>query len=721
MPITTHRRACHLCEAICGLVIETDGDEIRRIKGDPQDPLSRGHICPKAVALQDIHTDPDRLRRPLRRISARGEEPRFEEIDWETALTLAADGLADTVSRHGVDSLGVYLGNPTVHNLGMMTHQGALFRLLRTRNRFSATSVDQLPHHLAALWLFGHKFLLPIPDIDRSQYFLMLGANPIASNGSLWSVPDVRRRIRDLQSRGGRLVVIDPRRTETAAIADRHHFIHPGSDALFLAALLHTLLREERTGPRALEALTEGLEAVSEAVADFSPEAVAPHTGIPAQALREIAREFAAAEAAICYGRMGVSTTHFGALNQWLIQVINIVTGNLDRAGGSLFSSPAVDQVTATGPGGFARSHSRVRGLPEFDRELPVAALAEEITTPGEGRIRALFVGAGNPVLSTPNGRQLDQALEQLDWMVCLDPYLNETTCHADLILPPCSPLESGHYDLAFHLNAVRNTARYSPPVFPKPAGSLYDWEIFNALGEKVAGRLGQDWQAWPPPEDLVDQGLRHGPYGAAQGHPLGLDLATLREHPSGLDLGPLQSQLPGRLRTPDQRIHLDHPLPLQDLERLRQELQAPRESGLRLIGRRHIRSNNSWMHNYHRLIKGRDRCTLLMHPQDMRHLHIGDGQDVRVSSRVGSLTVPAEASEDMMPGVVSLPHGYGHGRRGVQLGIAQQHAGVSCNDLTDDHWLDALSGNAALNGVAVSVAPVTDSPSIPGPLVGME
>ena len=721
MPITTHRRACHLCEAICGLLIETDGDEICRIKGDPQDPLSRGHICPKAVALQDIHTDPDRLRRPLRRVSAKGEAPRFEEIDWETALALAADGLADPVLQHGVDSLGVYLGNPTVHNLGMMTHQGALFRLLRTRNRFSATSVDQLPHHLAALWLFGHKFLLPIPDIDRSQYFLMLGANPVASNGSLWSVPDVRRRIRDLQSRGGKLVVIDPRRTETAAIADRHHFIHPGSDALFLAALLRTLLHEAHAGLRALAAFTGGVAAVAAAVSDFTPEAVATHTGIPAPALRKIAREFAAAEAAICYGRMGVSTARYGALNQWLIQVINIVTGNLDRPGGSLFTSPAIDQVAATGPGGFARSHSRVRGLPEFDRELPVAALAEEIATPGEGRIRALFVGAGNPVLSTPNGRQLDQALEQLDWMVCLDPYLNETTRHADLILPPCSPLESGHYDLAFHLNAVRNTARYSAAVFPKPAGSLQDWEIFNALGERVATRLSKDWQALPPPEALIDQGLRHGTYGAARGHPLNLDLATLREHPSGLDLGPLRSQLPDRLCTPDRHIHLDHPLPLQDLERLRQELQGPREDSLRLIGRRHIRSNNSWMHNYHRLVKGRDRCTLLMHPQDMRSRNIDDGQAVRVSSRVGSLTVPVEASEEMMQGVVSLPHGYGHGRRGVQLGIAQQHAGVSCNDLTDDHWLDALSGNAALNGVAVSVAPVTDSPSIPGPLVGME
>jgi anaerobic selenocysteine-containing dehydrogenase len=464
--IKTHHRACHLCEAICGVVIETEGERILSIKGDKDDPLSRGHICPKAMALKDIHEDPDRLRSPLLRTTGADGKTEWVAISWEDALDRAAQGLVDTYQRHGVHAIGVYLGNPSVHNYGMLTHQGNLFRHLRTNNRFSATSVDQLPHHLAALWLFGHKLLFPIPDIDRCDYFLMLGANPIASNGSIWTVPDVKKRIKALQARGGKLVLLDPRHTETAQLASEHHFIKPGTDALFLLAVLNTLFAERLDDLAHLQDFTQGLEVVRAAIAEFTAEFAAPHTGIAAATIRRIARELAAANAGICYGRMGVSTQAYGALNQWLIQLINIVTGNLDKPGGSLFTLPAVDQISTVGPGGFGRHRSRVRGLPEFDRELPVAALAEEITTPGEHQIRALFTGAGNPVMSTPNGRQLDAALAQLDFMVSLDFYLNETTRHATLILPPTSPLEHDHYDLAFHVNAVRNTARFSEAVF---------------------------------------------------------------------------------------------------------------------------------------------------------------------------------------------------------------------------------------------------------------
>jgi len=697
----THYRACHLCEAICGLVIETAGERILSIKGDPEDPLSRGHICPKAVALRDIHEDPDRLRRPVKKVTGADGGVQWQEIGWEEALDAAAKGLIEVVHQHGIHALGVYLGNPSVHNYGMLTHQGDLFRHLRTNNRFSATSVDQLPHHLAALWLFGHKLLFPIPDIDHTDYFLMLGANPIASNGSIWTVPDVKKRIRDLVARGGKLVVIDPRRTETAELASEHHFITPGTDALFLLAVLNTIFAEDLAAPAHLASFTTGLEEVERNIHGFSPELAAQHTGIDADTIRHIARDLAGAQAAICYGRLGVSTQAFGTLCQWLIQVINIATGNLDRPGGSLFTLPAVDQVAATSPGGFGRHHSRVRGLPEFDRELPVAALAEEITTPGEGRIRALFTGAGNPVLSTPDGRALDEALAQLEFMVSLDPYVNETTRHADLILPPTSPLEHDHYDLAFHVNAVRNTARYNPPVFDKPEDSLHDWEIFSELGRRVATLLGTEAKPAVPPDRLIDMGLRHGPYADR-----GLSLDTLQAQPSGVDLGPLQPQLPARLHTRDRMIHCDTPQALADLERLRHELQQPSHGLLRLIGRRHVRSNNSWMHNYHRLVKGRDRCTLLMHPHDMALRDIEDGVEVCISSRVGSVQVRVEASREMMPGVVSLPHGYGHDRAGVRLGIAREHAGVSCNDLTDPRFLDDLSGNAALNGLLVSVGP---------------
>jgi anaerobic selenocysteine-containing dehydrogenase len=399
---------------------------------------------------------------------------------------------------------------------------------------------------------------------------------------------------------------------------------------------------------------------------------------------------------------MGVSTQVFGALCQWLIQLMNIASGNLDRPGGSLFTLPAMDQLKHTGPGGFGRQHSRVRGLPEFDRELPAACLAEEISTPGEGRIRALFTGAGNPVLSTPNGRALDAALEQLDFMVSLDPYINETTRHATIILPPTSPLEHDHYDIAFHINALRNTARYSEPVFERPAGALHDWEIFAALGERVAAALGEEPRPTMAPHEMVDAGLRFGPYGQDSEH--GLDLATLQANPSGVDLGPLQPQLPGRLFTADKRIDCAVAPLLADLERLRESLAAP-AAGLRLIGRRHVRDNNSWMHNFHRLVKGRDRCTLLVHPDDLARQGLSDGAQAELRSRTGRLTVTVEASEDLMPGVVSLPHGYGHDREGVRMATASANAGVSCNDVTDDRWLDALSGNAAVNGVPVTLA----------------
>lgn len=702
----THHRACHLCEAICGLVIETRGEEIISIKGDPDDPLSRGHICPKAIALKDLHEDPDRLRYPVRKVRSDDGGERWEQISWTEALDATADALLKTHREHGVDAIGAYFGNPSVHNYGMLTHQNYLFRWLRTRNRYSATSVDQLPHHLVSLWLFGHKSLFPIPDIDRSSYFLMLGANPLASNGSIWTVPDVKKRIKALTARGGQLVLIDPRRTETAQLASQYHPIVPGTDALFLAALLHTLFEENLVEPGPLAAFSDGLETVREAVTGFTPELAAQHCRIEADTIRTIARDFAAADAAICYGRMGVSTQRFGALCQWLIQLLNIATGNLDREGGSLFTLPAVDQVPRSSPGGFARHSSRVRGLPEFDRELPVAALAEEITTPGDGQIHALFTGAGNPVLSTPNGRALDEALATLDFMVSLDPFINETTRHADIILPPTSALEHDHYDIAFHINAVRNTARYNPPTFEREPDQLHDWEIFIELGKRVAEGLGEEPKAPVAPHEMIDQGLQYGPYGKDSEY--GLSLDTLRANPSGIDLGPLKPMLPQRLLTADKRINCATPEALADLGRLHAEFSADSGheiAGLRLIGRRHVRSNNSWMHNYHRLMKGKQRHQLQVHPDDLAAHGLRDGDRAQLASASGEVEVELQACDDLMRGVVSLPHGFGHNREGVRLGLAPQYSGVSCNDVTDPAYLDELSGNAALNGVPVTLA----------------
>ncbi len=697
-----HYRACHLCEAICGLVIETEGDKILSIKGDKDDPLSRGHICPKAIALQDVHEDPDRLRKPIKRVTDENGDSRWQEIDWEEALDTTARALFEIGEKHGHDAVSFYLGNPSVHSYGMLLGGPGLYRLFRTSNRYSATSVDQLPMSMASLWLYGHQALHPTIDIERNHYLLMLGANPVASNGSGWCAPGVKSHIKRMQSRGGKLVVVDPRRTETAQIAKEHLFIRPGTDALFLLALLNHIFSEGLDNPKHLSPFVDGLELVAESIVDFTPEFAAVHTGIEAHDIRRIAQEFASAEAAVCYGRMGVCTQAYGGLCQWLIQLINIATGNLDKPGGAMFTNPAVDPLFTTKVAKRTpRFTSRVRGLPEFNLELPAVALAEEVLTPGEGQIKALFTSAGNPVLSVPNGKLLDRALEQLDFMVSLDIYVNETTRHADIILPPTSALERDHYDIPAYMLTIKNVARYNEALFDKPAGSLHDWEILSELSNRILKLRGAEPIDPLPPVQFLEMGLKMSHW---EDH--GLSVTKLKESPSGLELGPLvPGQLPGRLCTDDKRINCAAAEPLSDLHRVRSDFAKIEQGALRLIGRRHVRSNNSWMHNSHRLVKGKDRCTLLMHPQDMAERSIEDGSQVSIDSRVGSVQVKVEASVTMMPGVVSLPHGYGHNRKGIRLSVASEHAGVSANDITDERYIDRLSGTAAVNGVKVQVS----------------
>jgi len=699
MTKTLHHRACHLCEAICGLNIEVSHEDdgralIGSIKGDPADPFSRGHICPKAVALQDIQNDPDRLRQPHRRVGSQ-----WQPIGWDEAFALAADRLWAVQQAHGRNAVAVYQGNPSVHNYGLMTHSNYFLGLLKTRNRFSATSVDQLPQHLTSHLMYGHGLLLPIPDIDHTDFMLILGGNPLASNGSIMTVPDVEKRLKALRGRGGRLVVVDPRRSETAALADQHLFIRPGGDAALLCGLLHTLFDEQLA--RGSHLPVSGLEQVREAIQPFSAQAMSALCGIAAPQIRQLARDFAAADKAVCYGRMGVSTQAFGTLCHWLVQVINLVTGNLDREGGALCTEPAVDLVATTSGGHFNAWQSRVSGLPEYGGELPVAALAEEMLVPGEGQVRALVTVAGNPVLSTPNGRQLDAALEGLEFMLSIDLYINETTRHADLILPSTSALENDHYDSTFNLLAVRNVTRFNRAILAKPEGALHDWEIFVGLAQAFARRAELELKPTWPPAQMIDVALRKGRYG--EGSPWNLSLQALDEHPHGLDLGPLRANLQMRLATASKSVEAAPQVLLDDLQRL--AMQAPPAPGeLLLIGRRHVRSNNSWMHNFHRLVKGKPRHQLLMHPQDLEQRQLHDGQRVRIRSRTGTLEVEVQACEDMMPGVVSLPHGFGHGRQGVQLQVAQAQAGVSANDLTDERLRDQVSGNAALNGVPVQV-----------------
>jgi anaerobic selenocysteine-containing dehydrogenase len=690
---------CNLCEAICGLELTIDDGRVTGVRGNPDDPLSRGHLCPKGVAIGDVHADPDRLRRPVRRV---GES--WVEIPWDEAFDLVADGLAGTVNEHGRDALAIYLGNPNVHSLGAMTHGVAMAQAFRTHNKFSATSVDQLPHQVVAHFLYGHQLLIPIPDIDRTSYFLVLGANPMASNGSLMTVPDFPGRLRELKARGGRMVVLDPRRTETAKVATEHHFVRPGSDAWVLLALLRTILAEGLDTP---PEYVDGLDAVEALVADFTPEAAERASGIPAETIRRIAREYADADGAAAYGRIGVSTQEFGLLCQWAIQMLNLVTGNLDREGGVLFTSPAIDAV---GRGLLGRGHhdyfrSRVRGAAEFGGELPVSVLREEIETPGEGQVRALLTVAGNPVLSTPDGAALDRAIAGLDFYAAVDIYLNETTRHADVVLPPTTALERDHYDLAFHLLAVRDTARFTPPVFEKDRDQRHDWEIFGEITRRTLKRLRQK----PPLKRrlALEARMRFSPTFIVgmllRTSRRGVTLSDLRKHPEGVDLGPLRAgQLPERLVLRDKRIQAVPDLVREDLHRLREQ-EPSAEGDLVLIGRRHQKDNNSWMHNADRLVRGRERHHLLIHPDDLAARGLEDGATVTVTSRVGSVEVEARASEDVMPGVVSLPHGYGHARAGVRLSRASRVPGASINDLTDPDRLD-VSGNAALSGVPVTV-----------------
>lgn len=708
---------------MCGLAIDLEesgtATEILSIRGDEQDEFSKGHVCPKATALQDLYEDPDRLRHPVRRVGD-GWEP----MAWDDALDLAAEGLHRAQEAHGKSALALYFGNPNAHNLGAMLYGPWMLRAMQTKQRFSATSVDQLPHMFASLKMFGSQVLFPIPDLDRTELFFIIGANPMASNGSIMTAPGMRRRLREIRQRGGKVIVIDPRRTETAEHADEHHFVRPASDPFLLLAMLHETFAQGLADVGRLAPNCDGFAELEALAKPFTAERAARHTGIAAATIKRLAREFAMTERAAMYGRVGACTQVFGGLNAWLINVLNLVTGHFDRPGGVMFPNPAVDIIDAAngfglGRGSFGRWRSRVRGLPEFNGELPASVMAEEMTTPGEGQIRALVTMAGNPVLSTPNGRALDEALEGLDFMVSIDPYLNETTRHADVVLPPVSPLERDHYDLIFHAVAVRNTAKFSPAVIPKPAGAKHDWEIILGLVRRVetlrAGPLGKrtlQVRAFEAlgPRHLIDLGLRMGPHGAGvagfkprrMGPPGKLSLEVLLDHPHGVDLGPLTPMMPDRLpKTAKGRIQLAPACFVEDLARL-DEVEAP--EGLLLIGRRHVRSNNSWMHNAPRLMKGKNRCTLMMHPADAKRAKVASGDVVRITSRVGSVEAPAEITDQVMEGVVSLPHGFGHGRKGIRQRVASAKPGVSANDLTDHELLDTLTGTAAINGVPVRV-----------------
>lgn len=686
---------------MCGLKIEHDGQNVLSIKGDEQDPFSKGHICPKAVALQDLYTDPDRIRTPLERT-----ENGWQPISWKDALDKAAAGIQRVQHQHGKNALGVYLGNPNVHNLGGMLTIKYILSALKTRNRYSATSVDQLPHHIVCHHLFGHQLRIPVPDINRTQHMVIIGANPVVSNGSIMSVAGVKQKLKDIKTRGGKVVVIDPRKSETAQLANEHDFIKPGSDVVLLLSMVREIFEENLIRSSDVLDSVPDYKTIQSYVQDFTPEYAAQHTGISASRIRTIVKDFTDSPKAVMYGRMGVSVQEFGLLSQYLIMLINILTGRLDEEGGMMFAAPAAEVVKHSGPGYFDKRRSRVRNLPDFNGEFPASTMADEIQTEGEGQIKAMFTVAGNPVLSTPNGQKLDSALAELDFMVSMDYYLNETTRHANIILPPVSPLERDHYDVSFHNLAVHNTAKYSEPLFKKPSDEKHDWQIYMELADRlnpaksVADKLMRLGIKWFSPTLLLNAMLKAGPYKK-------MSLKLLKKHPHGVDLGPLTRCFPHFIKHKDKKINLNAQFYFSDVERLKQRLGQSSNEQAWLIGRRDLRTNNSWLHNSQRMVKGKNRCTLMIHPQHAANLSIEEGQMVEVSSRVNTVRLPAQITDELMNGVVSIPHGWGHNRSGMQLSVAEAHSGVSVNDITDETLLDELSGNAAVNGVPVTIKPL--------------
>ncbi|MEP3760357.1 MAG: molybdopterin oxidoreductase family protein, partial [Marinomonas sp.] len=687
---TIHKRTCHICEANCGVLVELDGRKVVSIKGNPDNPLSRGHVCPKATAIADIQEDPDRLRTPMKR---NGSE--WQSITWEQAFSEIA---AKQVALVGAGARSAFFrGNPGAHDYALSTQSSHLQRAVGARKTFSASTLDQIPHHYAQYQMYGHVTLAAVPDIDRSQLIVILGGNPAASNGSLWTVPDFKKRVKEMQARGGKLVVVDPRQTETAKLADAWHPIKPGSDTALLIGILQCILADGDDLREGLADITDGSWArVKPMVDGFALADLAAHCSVDESTIRSLAAQLSDGRPAAIYGRMGVSVCEFGGLNQCLIQLINMATGNLDREGGTMFPEPLLDLVGQVGTGGVKTIETARGPMPSVMSEIPAIAFTAELTREDDQRIRSLYVIGANPVLSAPDGRATERALEDLDLMVAMDMQITETTRHAHYILPPCGPLEKDHYTFFFGPLAVRNFGSYSAPTLEMEEGAKADWQIAAELAGAIMKEKGEAMPNLPTPREVLDGMLRASP--------AGMTLAEVEAQHDGVDLGPLKPCIAARLCTDDKLIHAVSDELVAECARFESQMNETPEGALSLIGRRHVRSNNSWLHNSKRLIKGKDRCTLMIHPADAQQRGIENGDIVSIASRIGAVETSAEITEAIMPGVVSLPHGYGHNREGLSWKTAAENAGVSINDLTDPERYDHLSGNAVLNGTPVEV-----------------
>ena len=729
-----HLRTCPLCEAMCGLEVHVAGDTVELIRGDRDDVWSKGYLCPKGTALGHLHHDPDRLGAPV----MRRPDGSFEEVGWEEAFDRCSELLHPVIEKHGIEAVTAYVGNPLAHAIGLSRYIGILIGMSGIPMIYSPGTVDQWPKNVSSHLLYGSMWTIPVPDVRRTDLLVVMGANPHASQGSLLACPDLMGELQSIIGRGGQVVVVDPRRTGTAEAASEWLPITPGTDAALLLAVCQVLFDEDLVDCGPAGRLLDGVGEVARLVDSWTPERVAPVTGIAAERIRRLARQLAGTERAAVYGRIGLCNQEFGTLASWLVDVVNALTGHLDAVGGSMFPKAAAWPVASLpmeglegGAANFGRWHSRVRGAPEVLGHVPASCLAEEIATPGEGQIRALFTVAGNPVLSTPGGDRLDAALAGLDCMISVDNWINETTRHADVILPGHSPLEQAHHDDLILMFAVGSVAKYSPPIFEPDHGRPGEWEVLIRLAGACTGESANDVDVEAiddgffdvlaavhgidgpavraryeqgGPERLLDLTLRTGPFGDRYGEvPDGINLDEVKASPHGIDLGPMVPRIEEVVQTPDGRVNLAPGYITSDIDRLAERMGRDDE-GLVLIGRRDLRSNNSWMHNVPVLVKGRNRCTLLVHPADAAQLGLADGAAARVESEAGSVVVPVELTESIAPGVVSLPHGWGHGRPGTRLSVANDHSGVNANVLAPGEFVDVLSGNAAVNGIPVTV-----------------
>lgn len=717
---------------MCGLEIQVDDGRVTGIRGNRDDVWSRGHLCPKGTSLAALHDDPDRIREPMIKVDGR-----WQEVSWDAAFRRCTELLTPVIDKYGIGAVTAYTGNPLAHSFSLARYAGVLMGMSGMPITYSPGTVDQWPKNLSSHLMYGLWWNFPVPDIERTDLLVIMGANPAASQGSLLAAPNVMGLIDAIRKRG-KVIVIDPVRTPTAARADEWLPIVPGTDAALLLAVAHTLFAEglARPGPH-LAGHLDGLDTLRRAVADWPPERVGAVTGIGEDRIRRLARELAGSDKSVVYGRIGLCNQEFGSLASWLVDVVNILTGHFDTPGGAMFPRPAAWSITTQplpglegGAPEFGRWHTRVRGAKEVLGQAPVSCMAEEIATPGDGQLKALITVAGNPVLSTPGGDKLDEVLPILEAMISVDLWLNETTRHADVILPGLSPLEQPHHDDLILLFAIHSIANYSAPVFD-PGDRPHEWEILIRLTGLCTGTPAEDvdvaaiddgffdYLAFTRgldgaeirklyehggPERMLDLTLRTGPFGDQYGkNPGGLTLDTLKANPNGIDFGPMVPQLPDILGTADKKIRLAPQYLLDDLPRLAARMERPAEP-LVLVSRRHLRSNNTWLHNVPALMKGKDRCTLLIHPDDAARCGVADNDIVTVKSEAGEIRVPVEITDAIKPGVVSMPHGWGHGQPGTRMTVANGSPGANTNVLSPPTFVDQPSGNGVLNGIPVTI-----------------